>query len=280
MNAPSGDSPSLARWQERPEIAAALPSLRALPSMPESHRRVLSALNDSQYIASRVAQLISEDVTLTAQLLKVVNSSLFGLAQRISSVEEAIPVIGATRLRALVASAWAFHFIDEAKACPGFNPWQEWDHALQVGMETQQLAMSVHCANELGQAAFTAGILHDLGKILLAVNTPERYAKVAEEAKSSGQPQWEVELKVLGFHHGEIAACLLGTWGIAAPIVEAVGWHHQPGSVPGQGLSVLTFVHVADCNVRGLQPHAHCMEIMKANARSKSFAELRATKPS
>ena len=278
MSASSSDSPSLARWQARPEIAAVLPALRALPSMPESHHRILGALNDPQYIPATVGHLISEDVTLTAQLLKVVNSSLFGLAQRISSVDEAIPVIGATRLRALVASAWAFHFIDEAKACPGFNPRAEWDHALQVGMETQQVAMTAHHSNELGQAAFTAGILHDLGKILLAVNTPDRYAWVTEQAKASGQPQWEAEMKILGFHHGEIAACLLGQWGIATPIVEAVGWHHQPAQAPDQGLSALTFVHVADCNVRGVQPHQHCAELLKANARSKSFAELRASR--
>ena len=275
MNELGGSSPSLARWQERPEIKAALPLLRALPSMPESHQRILAALSDLQYVSDRVAHLISEDITLTAQLLKVANSPLFGLAQRISSVDEASPVIGASRLRALVSSAWAFHFIDEAKTCPGFNPRQEWEHALQVGMETQQLAMSVNCSPALGQVAFTAGMLHDLGKILLAVNAPDRYAQVAEETKRGQKPQWEVELKLLGFHHGELAACLLGTWEFAAPIVEAVGWHHEPGKAPDQELSALTFVHVADCNVRGIPPDAQCLETLKLNARITSYAERR-----
>jgi len=246
--------------------------------MPDSHRRILGLMSDPHFISDRVAHIISEDVTLTAQLLKVVNSPLFGMSQRVSSVEQAVPIIGATRLRALVSSAWAFHFIDEARACRGFNPRHEWEHALQVGMETQQIAMSVNCSAELGQLAFTAGMLHDLGKILLAVNSPGKYEKVCDEIQSTGKPQWQVEVAMLGFHHGEIAACLLGVWGFAPEIIDAVGWHHQPDHAPNKDLSALTFVHLADCNVRNSPPSSHCVETLKLNARITSYAERRAAR--
>ena len=98
----------LNQWITRPEFRMILPRLRSIPSLPESHRRVVQALQNPDFQAETVAQLISRDVALTAQLLKIVNSAALGLAQPVHSIPSAITVLGVVRLQSLVMSAWGF----------------------------------------------------------------------------------------------------------------------------------------------------------------------------
>jgi HD-like signal output (HDOD) protein len=116
------------------------------------------------------------------------------------------------------------------------------------------LSTQVEGCTGLAETAFTAGMLHDLGKLLLAANAPDAYRLILAEAAESHQPIWQVEQEDLGFTHAELGACMLGIWGIALPVVDAVAWHHRPGGSANSQASPVMLVHLADCKVRNLPP--------------------------
>ena len=256
------------KWLDKPGLASAIPRLRQMPTMPEANRRVLSLLDDPDFSAEDVGIEIGRDVILTAQLFKIANSAMFALAEPLSSVVDAVTLIGALRLRALVSTAWAFQLLDEKKACAGFSPRNEWDHALLIAKKTQELAGEVGCRFAVKEAAFTAGLLHDLGKILLAVNTPEYFMAAREFAQTAELPLWQAELQILGYNHADLGACLLAMWGMAPEVVEAVGCHHQPELASSPEFSALTLVHMANCAVRGSPPAQECAEAFEQAARA------------
>ena len=248
----------------RPQIAAAIPRMHSLPAMPAVHQKVLRTLNRPDFNISKVEELLSQDIALTAQILKVANSALFRMAEEITSVGDAVQIIGSLRLRALVSSAWAFKLIDKSKACPGFDPQKEWDHAFAVAIEAQQRALLCRANEELTETAFTAGMLHDIGKVVMATDNAPLYAPVSAEVQRTARPQHEVETEMLGYNHAELGGCLLGLWGLPFPIVQAVGWHHDPSHAPEKGFNALTLVHLANCEIRKLPPDPHCVEILEA----------------
>jgi putative nucleotidyltransferase with HDIG domain len=254
---------TLNQWLMQPAVRAVLPRLDTIPTLPASHQRVVEALQDPNHSGESVAELMSQDIALTTNLFKSVNSAAFGLGQPVHSVQDAITYLGVQRLQALVVSAWAFRFIDD-KMCRGFDPQKEWEHALAVAAGAQELARELWTPAGLREAAFTAGMLHDVGKLLLAANAPDGYGLILEEARDSGRPLWQVEKEDMGFSHAEIGGCMLGIWGTGMPIVEAVAWHHEPALAPERKLSALTLVHVADCKVRGVEPDAAQSALAKA----------------
>jgi putative nucleotidyltransferase with HDIG domain len=242
----------LNRWLMNPQFRAVLPHIRKIPSLPESHRRIVEVLRDPYFHVDQVASLISQDVTLTVQLLKLVNSAALGLAQPVRSVSAAVRVIGVSRVQALVMSAWAF-FFNSDKVCRGFSPETEWKHALAVAEAAQQLARERRAGAALAEEAFTAGILHDVGKVLQAANSPDAYSVVLADARKKNRPVWEVEKEYLGYTHAELGGCILGMWGLALPVVEAVAWHHQATPGPAAAPTVRSLVYEANRKVRELQ---------------------------
>jgi putative nucleotidyltransferase with HDIG domain len=236
------------QWLMKPEFRMILPKLRNIPTLPESHRRVVQALQNPNYQSDNVAVLISHDVALTAQLLKIVNSAALGLAHPIHSISAAVTVLGVVRLQSLVMSAWAFFFADE-KMCHGFSPAAEWSHALAVAETAQKMAKERRASASVAEAAFITGILHDVGKILLAANSPDTYAGIIAMAKKQNKPLWEAEMEVLTYSHAEVGACMLGLWGLDLSIVEAVAYHHHPGLADVKEVSPAKLVYDANLQV-------------------------------
>jgi putative nucleotidyltransferase with HDIG domain len=240
------------QWLMKPEFRMILPRLRSIPSLPESHRRVVEALRNPDFETDDVALLISRDVALTAQLLKIVNSAALGLAQPVQSISGAVTVLGVARLQSLVMSAWAFFFADE-KMCSGFSPEAEWSHALAVAEASQKLAKEKGAKASVVEAAFITGILHDVGKVMLAANSPDTYARILSLAKKQKKPIWEAEKEVLSYTHAELGACVLCLWGLDLSIVEAVARHHDAALADSQEISPAKFVYDANLQVRSTE---------------------------
>lgn len=250
---------ALQGWIGRPAISQILPRLKSLPVLPATYQQVFEALLDPEFSGEKVASLIGQDPSLTAQLLKVANSAFFGRPQAVRSIPEAVMMLGVIRLRALVMSSQAFCFIDEG-VCPHFSPTAEGEHALEVADVSQQLARKVSGDAPLAEAAFTAGLLHDLGKVLIAANLPDAYGALLEPRRERPAEIWRLEQERLGFTHGELGACLLGVWGVPLDFIEAVAWHHEPAKAPGRSRGSLALVHVADCLVRKREPDRECLK--------------------
>jgi putative nucleotidyltransferase with HDIG domain len=134
----------------------------------------------------------------------------------------------------------------DSEKLPGFPIEILWKHSLATGLLARRIASAESGDVAVVEAAFTAGVLHDIGKLVLACSLPEPYAAVMERATARSLPQWKVETELIGASHAEVGAYLLGLWGLPASIVEAVAWHHQPQLQDPREFGALAAVHMAD----------------------------------
>jgi putative nucleotidyltransferase with HDIG domain len=229
---------------QSPVLREVVGAVESLPPALDVYRRLGRALADPQSSIEDIAGVIEQDAALTAKVLQLVNSSFFGLRREVSSVSHATALLGTGLIRSLVlvhhvfgSGAWG--------AAAGLSLEQEQAHAIQVaGLVHAMLPDRV-----LGEAAVTAGLLHDIGKLILACRLPGAFERDLLRGAREGVPLHLIEAGRLGVSHAEVGAALLGLWGLPHPVVEAVAHHHRPDRVVGGERRVLAAVHVADCLV-------------------------------
>ena len=232
-------------WMTDAGIRKLLALCKKLPAMPKLYAQVSKELSSPNGSIDVVAQLIAQDPVMTAKILQVVNSAFFALGRQVSEPADAVKFLGAERTRSLILLAGVFTQF-EGVNCPGFQPEQIWNHCLQVGALARNVAMAETKNAKTAEAAFTAGLVHDLGKLILAANVPAMCNAIEQLHKSKQVTQREAEMQVLGTTHAELAACLLGTWALPLPVLEAVAWHHHPTRSDDKGFTLLTAVHAAN----------------------------------
>ncbi|HRD66348.1 MAG TPA: response regulator [Candidatus Competibacter sp.] len=224
---------------EDPKIRQVLGSIQQLPALPQIYHRLMQALVEDRTQAKEVAALLQQDMTICAKLLQVANSAFFRLARRITNVEEAVRYLGFTMVRNLVLTIEVFH---PGPQSAGFSFDSLQRHALRVASLAREIVADRLHADD----AFMAGMLHDIGKLVLALRLPEQFRQTQERSRQHRLPSWQTERELLGISHAEIGAYLLGLWGLPYPIIEAAAYHHQPLSVPQHAFDVLAAVYVAD----------------------------------
>jgi HD-like signal output (HDOD) protein len=235
----------LQSWMAQPAVKVLLAKMQKLPTVPHLYTQITQELQSSDPSIDKVANLIAQDPVMTAKMLQVVNSAFFGLPREIGDPAEAVMFLGAERTKSLVLLASVFSQFD-ASRCPGFFPDQLWQHCLQVGAYARAISSTESRDVRLAETSFTAGLLHDVGKLFLAANVPDLYSSVMQRQARQGLLRCGAEQEVLGTTHAELGACLLGTWGLALPILEAIAWHHDPLQSPDSQFSLLTAVHAAN----------------------------------
>jgi HD-like signal output (HDOD) protein len=218
---------------------------RKLPAMPQLYSQVTAELASPTGCIEAVARHIAQDPVMTAKLLQVVNSAFFALGREVTQPIEAVLFLGAERTRSLILLAGVFTQYENIN-CPGFSVEQIWNHSLQVGNFARTVAMAETRSATIAEAAFTAGLVHDMGKLILAANVPAMCQAIEQIHTLKLVTQREAELQVLGATHAELAAGLMGTWGLPLPVLEAVAWHHVPTRSSDKGFSLLTAVHAAN----------------------------------
>ena len=216
--------------------------LSRVPSPPDLYFNISKALR-SQADLDEIAKLILQDIAITAKLLQLANSAALGLRSRVTTVYQAMQYLGMEMTRSLVLLAHTFSYFDKAKST-GFSLEKLWSHSMKVAGLAQQIAD--YEGAEIGDETFLAGLLHDIGKLLLSVNLSDDYATVLMKAKANGTPIWQEEIEKFGATHSEIGAELLATWNFPLTVVEAVALHHHPAQLVTQGFSPLTAVHAAN----------------------------------
>lgn len=217
-----------------------------LPCQPGVLDAFLHQLGLPQPSIEELGALAVQDLGLSARLLQLVNSSFFGCRRVVASPAEAVLLLGIDRLRALAAAEGVFAPL-ACQPTAWFEPARVWRHSAQVARLARLIAEDLALSPAQVEEAATAGLLHDAGHLLLAAHRPHEYAALARQVRDEGDVLHERRL--LGASHGEIAAYLLGLWGLPPPVVEAVAWHHEPqrGNRPCQG--PLACVHAADALV-------------------------------
>ena len=221
-------------------VRAAIGELDKLPSPPRLYFELTQLASSPNASMARVSALIAEDPAMTAKVLQLANSAFFGLSEHTSSIATAVGYLGIELVKYLALTSSVFAAA-ERDPFAGFST----EHIQESSLRAATLARKIA---DRGRAdhAFVAGLLHDLGQVILAVASRERYAAVAEVVRITGEPLVTVERDFLGVTHAEVGAYLLGIWGLPREIVLAVAHHHTPGKAPAEVADIATAVHVAD----------------------------------
>lgn len=228
-----------------PSLKQLVSQISSLPSVPSLYTELLEELKSCDGSIQRVGQLISQDIAMTAKILQLTNSALFGLRQQVHSPAQAAILLGMETLKALVLSVQLFSQFKKGDL-RAFSIEALLQHSLAVGNYARLIAKAERAAQALVSDAFLAGVLHDAGKLVLATNAPEQYHHALTLAGEKRIPLWVAERETFGVSHAEVGAYLLALWGLPESIVEATAFHHQPGQCQHKHLSSLTVVHVAN----------------------------------
>jgi HD-like signal output (HDOD) protein len=218
--------------------------LNRLPSVPDLYLRVVEQASRADSSIEALAGLIGRDIGMTAQVLKLANSAFFGLPRRLASAEEAVAYLGLETIKSLILSIHAFCQFENAQGGP-LKIETLWRHSLQVASLAKRISKLEGQDANAADEAFTSGLLHDVGKLVLAVNLPKEYTEATRLAKS-GLEIPLAEHQVFGANHADVGGYLLGLWGLPVPVVEAVALHHSPSRATHTVFSPLTSVHAAN----------------------------------
>ena len=219
--------------------------ISSLPSLPSLYEEAVAELESPDGTVARAGEIIAQDPAMTAKVLQIANSAIFGLRDPVTSPEKGASVIGMSSLKSLVLSLGVFTSFDGAEI-PGFSIDEILDHSLRVAKIAQSIATSQGFDKASADEAFTAGLLHDIGKLILAANAPQEFAASLATSLAQGIPLVEAEQQIMGIGHDKVGSYLLTLWGIPQNIVEAVAFHHCPDQCRGERLNVPALVYVAN----------------------------------
>lgn len=222
--------------------------IKTLPSLPALYRELTEELQSPDASIENTARIISKDMGMTAKILQLVNAPFYGMRTRITSPTKAVAFLGLDQIRPLVLSMQVFSQFRESQH-PFFSLEVLWRHGLVTGAYARAIAKEEQVPQDLINATFTAGLLHDIGILILSTNFPGRYTDALALMLDRGIAEWEAECEVFGASHGEVGGYLLGAWGLSDEVVEAVAFHHEPMRSVGQPFSPLAAVHIANALV-------------------------------
>jgi putative nucleotidyltransferase with HDIG domain len=228
---------------QRPALLRLVASLGKLPSLPAIYNDLMREMRSPNASAASVGRIVKRDLAMASKLLQLVNSSYFGLRAKVADPVQATVILGTDTVRALVIQA---HLYEQggSKRPGGLDLEALWDHSMAVATAAKHLASMAQRPRVEQDITFLAGLLHDVGRLVLAQGFPGEYRELIREA--GGLPSDEQERAALGGGHPEVGAYLLGLWGLPEEAVEALAWHHSPGSCPYRVCCAATAVHVAD----------------------------------
>ncbi len=252
---------ALDSWLMDDTLRTLVAQMRSLPSLPSLYFRIMDALGSPDCSIEQIGAIIASDPSMTAKILQLVNSAFFGIARRISNPVEAVQFLGVGRVRSLVLSVHVFSCFDQAQL-KNFSIDRVWKHSMSTGVVAQKIARMQKMDRAFVDETYVAGMLHDIGKVMLASSLPDLYEKAVALAAEEKVPLVEAERETFGITHAQVGAYLLGLWGLPITIVEAVAFHHDPEQSGVKSFSPLTAVHIASALERQIsEPEANAAEI-------------------
>jgi HD-like signal output (HDOD) protein len=225
------------------EIKKKVSGFTNLPSLPVIYKKLDAELNSPNASIKRIGNIIAQDVPMTAKILHIVNSAFFGLPQKINDPVQAANFLGMDTLKSLVLFHHLFNSFDAAHSIENYLK-KIWDHSFKVALKTKKIIELKLQNHDVQEQAFVAGLLHDIGKIIL-IQIPEYCKDVAGSDELTGQKILENEQAIYGTDHSLVGGYLLGLWGFPDYIVESAAFHHAPSAIGDENFSILSAVHLA-----------------------------------
>lgn len=224
------------------EIKRGIGKIEHLPVLPGVYQSLSKALCRPDTTVGDITAIVEQDMAISARILQLVNSAFFSLSRRVTNVSSAISLLGLNMIKNLTLTVEVFRSFQRNPKSQEFSS----ENLQQHSLWTARIARRMFQDNQKSDDAFMAGMLHDIGKLIMMSFFPKQFAQVLKDAREQDKEWHFVEKEHYGVTHAEIGAYLLGIWGLPYPIIEAVAFHHEPRSVPHQEFGILSAVYVAN----------------------------------
>jgi HD-like signal output (HDOD) protein len=201
-----------------------------LPTLPSIAMQVFQITSNPNFSPADLSALIENDPSLTAKILKTVNSPFYGIQQEVGTVQQAVILLGSDEIVDMAFGMAASEVFD-IESYPGvIDPKALWRHSICTALISQYLCKKSEECKNFG--AFTAGLLHDVGKIFFIKHLPQLYQQIHTSQDEQSLPLFEMEEDTLGVNHAAIGGFLISKWNLPQPLIQATGFHHQPAAAP------------------------------------------------
>jgi putative nucleotidyltransferase with HDIG domain len=226
--------------------------LTDMPALPTVVARLTRLIADPKTTASDINHALLADPGLVTKILKLVNSPYYGFSRRITTITNAVVILGFNQVRNLAMSAYIFDAFAR-RGSPLLDVDGLWRHSIGVAFMAAKIAKSIGSkGSKMEEDAFICGLLHDLGKFIMNQKAPEHLGMVMETVGRDGVLFFEAEKLRLGYDHAELGALILEKWNLPRAIVDVVRCHHNPMSAPRESLAQCCAVWTADVVSRAL----------------------------
>lgn len=243
-------------WLGNDRIKKLISKMGEFPSLPPIYLKVVNALNSRDASADAIAQAIAGDLAISAKVLQTVNSSFYGFDEKISNISQAVNILGIDCVKNLVLAIQVFNKMGRTAEQKAITD-QLWHHSMSVAVAARRIVAYETKDDKAAEEAYSAGLMHDIGKLVLLNAVPKQFAAARELSNEISIPLKEAEDQVIGCNHAETGAYLLARWGMPANLTEAVALHHEPVNSFGKSFSALAAVHIANAIVHHRQRPDH-----------------------
>jgi putative nucleotidyltransferase with HDIG domain len=224
--------------------------LKSIPALPDILYKVNALLDDPETSLKEIADMLATDTGLASRILKLVNSAYYGLSRTVATIPLATTILG---IRAIKSQVVNIAYADAMSTLGGQSRQYRilWRHALKTAAWARAIASQISEVDD--EEAFTAGLVHDVGRALCLSLKPETYGQLVAQSQISGKPLLAVEEEVMGFDHARMGGWVGSKWNLPQFLVNAMRWHHDPEGVADQGpeaYQVTRVIHIADIAAR------------------------------
>jgi len=222
------------------ELQVKIRRIRGLPTLPPVVRKISDMVRSEKVSAEKIGKTIGQDYALTAKVLRLVNSAFYGLGGRVSSVTSAVVLLGFNVVRGVVLSASVFELMDQGIV--GL-----WEHSLGTAVASGVIAKALYVPEP--EEVSVAGLLHDIGKVVVPVKMPETHREICNLIQSTTLSIGEAERQILDFDHTRIGMWLADEWNFPPNLTEPIVYHHSPALAKEARIQT-AIVHLADILIR------------------------------
>jgi putative nucleotidyltransferase with HDIG domain len=225
-------------------VAEAVKKVATIATLPEVTMKIIKTVEDPRSSATQLHKIVAHDPALVTRILKVVNSSFYGLPGQIASIERAIVLLGLNAVKNIAVAASLGQLFRGVKLCDGFTAKDLWTHCVAVACASRELAKGMNPAH--ADEAFLAGMIHDIGLLVSLQTGPEQLQEVCAEVRKKNLDFCETERVLTGVDHQMLGAGLAEMWKFPRACQVVAGRHHNPSDVPDEYRSLVAIVYTAD----------------------------------